>query len=110
MQLFDGERVDVVPAKTTLTLHDDEICLFENTQVLHHRAPVQLLEALDQFSSCSSSFFEEVEYLASSRVAECLEDQIILVFPWQVIISGDLLFGSMFTGGTLGVNKSVINI
>src|SRR4029077_12775178 len=97
MQLFDRERVDVVPAKTPFTLYDDEICLFENAQVLHYGAPVQLLEPLDYFSGCSCSFFEQVEYLASSGVAQCFEYQIVLVFLCQVTISGDLLIGSMFT-------------
>ena len=47
MQFFDRERVDVVPAKTPLTLHDDKIGFFENAQVLHNSASVQLTEALD---------------------------------------------------------------
>jgi hypothetical protein len=33
MQFFDGEGVDVIPAKTPLTLHDEKIGLFENAQV-----------------------------------------------------------------------------
>ena len=28
---------------------------------------------------------EEVEYLSSSRVAECLENQIVLVFSWHIM-------------------------
>jgi hypothetical protein len=96
MQFFDREGVDVIPSKASLTLHDDEICLFENTQMLHHGAPIQVLEALDQLSSCSSSLFEEIEYFASSRVAEGLEDQIVLVFPCQVTRLRRLLFESIF--------------
>ena len=53
MEFSNGERIDVIPAKTPLTLHDDEVGFFENTQVLHHSAAIQLLEVLDQFSSCS---------------------------------------------------------
>jgi hypothetical protein len=44
MELFDRERVDVVPSKTPFTLRDNEIRLLENAQMLHYSAPVQLPE------------------------------------------------------------------
>jgi hypothetical protein len=47
MEFFDRERVDVIPAKTPLASHDDKVGFFENAQVLHHGAPIQLPEVLD---------------------------------------------------------------
>ena len=69
VQFFYRERVDVVPAKTPFTFHDDEVCFLENTKMLHDGAAVQLPEALAKLSGGSSSNFEHVEYFAPSSIA-----------------------------------------
>lgn len=41
MKLLNGQRVDVIPPKTTFTLHNYQISLLQNVQMLHNSTAIQ---------------------------------------------------------------------
>jgi hypothetical protein len=68
VDLFDRQRTEVVPAHPSLAFHDDQVCAFENAEVLHHRATVELGKAPANVAGGQRLDFQEIEDPAPAPV------------------------------------------
>src|ERR1043165_3203104 len=73
VELFDRKRVDIVPAVASLSLYNDQFCIFQNPQVLHYGAAVQLAKVLAQLSGSPGLVPKHVKNLAPARIAKSPE-------------------------------------
>ncbi len=73
----DRDCVQVIPPEASLFLRDDEACPFENAEVLHHSAAVDLFEVVTDVPGRSRFVFQEIEDLAAAAVGQRFVNEII---------------------------------
>lgn len=77
----DGERVQVVPPLAALALDDHEPGALQDPEVLHHGAPVELVELIAQVSGGAGLVLEQVEETATGGRSQRLEDAVLVDIP-----------------------------
>ena len=79
VDVLDRYRVEMIPALAAAALGDDEPCILEHLEMLHHRAAVDIGEMDAQRARGQRLVLQIVQYLAPDRRGEGLEGRIELV-------------------------------
>jgi hypothetical protein len=69
----------MVPAFAAATFGDDQPCLLQHLQMLHHRAAVEIGEMVAQRPRRKRLILQIVQNLTSNAVRERLEDAVEIV-------------------------------
>ena len=67
VNMFDGERIEVVPPFASLALGNDEVGLLEHLKVLHHGTAVESGEMLAKRTRRGWLIPQDIEHRASNR-------------------------------------------
>jgi hypothetical protein len=86
VNLLDRHCIQAVPAKPPLGPDDDHFGALEHTEVLHDRAAVQPGKPVAQLARVSGRIPQQVENAAARRMAERLEDTVLLVEAEEHVI------------------------
>lgn len=85
MDVFDRQRIEVVPAVAALASNDYQLHFLKDFEMLHHSAAIQLREEATYLASRAWGRLEEVKDPTTSCVPQCLEDAVLRGFPRHVI-------------------------
>ena len=81
VDLADRDDVEIIPAKPSILFHKDQTRLFENREMLHHGAAIELFEVQAEIARRPRAVLEEIEYPTPPRVGQSLEYSIVRMRP-----------------------------
>lgn len=73
-------RIQVVPAKSSLLLHDHQIGPFEHAQMLHHGAAIKVRKVPANVAGRFWFVSDQVKDLATTPIRKGLVDQVVVLF------------------------------
>lgn len=76
---FDRQRVVVIPSNTPVALDDDEPGAFEDPEVLHDRAPIEIGETRAELARRAPVLLEQVEESSPAPIRQGLENALLSV-------------------------------
>ncbi|MNL57976.1 hypothetical protein D3C87_1815750 [compost metagenome] len=76
---MDGQRIEMVPALAAAPLDDHQARFFENLQMLHHGASVELRHEPAQHPRRTRFRLQRIQNPAPGAMTQSLEERIVLI-------------------------------
>jgi len=79
MNMFDRQGIEIIPALATNPTHEHKVSFFQHSQMLHHRAPVELAELRAEVTRRLRCIFQRIHHASPDRRGQRPENQVSFI-------------------------------